>query len=107
MKNRIDVQWFTQVTILLGCLIFLAFQFSTTNSEAQGCLPNEPPLINPAIPRSEAWPQGKNVAVVVFDRSDTEPTSTDEFNAINAGIRDWNGSSVSGCSGDLRKCNAC
>lgn len=100
MKSRIKVQRFIQMTIIFGCVIFLAFQFVVTSSEAQsGCVPNEPPLINPANPRSKSWPLGKTVSVRVFDRSDTEPTSDAEFNAINSGIRDWNSVSVSGCSG--------
>lgn len=98
MRKRIEIQRFAQVTIILVCTIVVAYQFSVTTSTAQACWPNEPPLTNSTNPQNEAWPQGANISVVVFDRSDTQPTSQDEFNAINVGIKDWNSVSISGCS---------
>lgn len=99
MKNIFDKERLLQMFILLGCLIILIFRFSSAHSNAQTpCLPNKPPLIDSANPKSRAWAQYKEVSVVIFDRAINQPTSQDEFDAIDASIRDWNNVKVSGCS---------
>ena len=100
MKSIFHKERLLQITLILACLIILIFQFSFPYSNAQtACLPNKPPLLYPAAPTSQAWPQfTSDISLVVFDRSSSEPTSTAEFNAIVASIRDWNSISVSGCS---------
>jgi hypothetical protein len=82
----------------LACFAVLIFQFSSAHLNAQGCLPNKPPLLNSITPQFEAWPQFSNVSVVVFERSNGLPTSTEDFNAINASIREWNAVAIPGCS---------
>lgn len=99
MKNIFHKERFSQITIILACLIILILPFSFAYSNAQtSCLADKPPLTVPAAPTTRAWPQFTNVSIVVFDRSANEPTSTEEFNVITASIRDWNTVKISGCS---------
>ncbi|HEX8247892.1 MAG TPA: hypothetical protein VF599_06955, partial [Pyrinomonadaceae bacterium] len=100
MQNIFDKERLLQMLIILACLIILTLRFSSVDSIAQtSCLPNKPPLISyPPNPQYHAWTQYKNISVVIFDRSISQPTSADEFNAIDAAIRDWNNVKVSGCS---------
>jgi hypothetical protein len=90
MKNSFDKERLLQMFIILTCLIILAFRFFSAPSNAQiSCLPDKPPLNSrPPNPQSHAWAQYKNISVKIFDRSDTEPTNSDEFNAIDAAIRE-------------------
>lgn len=98
MSKSFYKEHFLQMFIILTCLIILTFRFSSTNSNAQSCLPNRPPLINnPISPQYNAWGQFKNISVEIFDRPESV-TSDAEINAINAGIQDWNNVKVSGCS---------
>lgn len=99
MKNIFDKERLLQMFIILTCFIILTFRFSSIDSNAQtSCLPNKPPLIDAANPRSRAWVQYKEVSVVIFDRLSGQATSDAEFNAIDTAIRDWNNVKVSGCS---------
>lgn len=99
MNSRLNLQMFAQTTIVMGCLLFLIFQFSTNSSRARtSCWPNDPPLGNPSNPQSQAWPQYQFVQVLIFDRTDAKPTSQADFDAIDFGIRDWNTVRFSGCS---------
>lgn len=99
MKNIFDKERLLQKLIILICLIILGFRFSSASSNTQTqCLPDKPPLSNPSNPQSRAWSPNKEVSVKIFDRSNTEPTSEEKFNAIDAAIRDWNNISGSGCS---------
>jgi hypothetical protein len=62
------------------------------------CWANDPPIINPSDPRSNAWAQYQYIPVTVFDVADNQPTSQPDFDAIDSGIRDWNTVRISGCS---------
>ncbi len=101
MKRNFDKERLLQMFIILTCLIVLTFRFSSTDSCAQtACLPDKPPIFSSTVnnPRLGAWVQYKDIAVKIFDRSSSEPTPQDEFNAIDVAIRDWNTIEVSGCS---------
>lgn len=100
MKNIFDKERLLQIFIILICLIILTFRFLSVPSDAQtSCLPGKPPLtLAPPNPQFHAWKQGKTISVIIFDRSASEPTSTEEVDAIDRGIRDWNSFKVSGCS---------
>jgi hypothetical protein len=89
-----------QISIITICGVILTFYFSLDYSKAQtSCLPDRPPFTDPTNPQGRAWHQfTSNISIVVFDRSASEPTSVEEFNAIVNSIRDWNSVAVSGCS---------
>lgn len=98
MKGNFDREHVLQILTILMCLTILTIHFSTENSSAQACQPNNPPPRFPADPPYGGWDQGESVSVVVFDRADNQPTTDDEFNAIDAGMQSWNSIKVLGCS---------
>jgi hypothetical protein len=97
MRASISVQRAFQLSIVLACFALLLLRFSS-HSIAQTCSPAlelQPPL----FPGAEmAWRQGTNVSVKIYDRVNGVPTSTPEFDAIDAAIRDWNTIKITGCS---------
>jgi hypothetical protein len=99
MRNIFHLERFLQLFIILACCLLLIFRISSEHATAQfSCLPDRPPFMNSISPQSEAWPQFSNVSVVIFERSNGQSTSTDDFNAIDAAIREWNTVAISGCS---------
>jgi hypothetical protein len=103
MKNIPHLERLAQLTIISVCLIVLIFRFSSDYICAlNGCLPDKPPILSTVYGTSDpiyyAWPQGTNVSVVIYDRAGNQPTSEEEFNAIDSAIKEWNGVKDTGCS---------
>ena len=88
-----------QLAVLIACFCFLILRFSPDSSNAQTYTCSDPPaLVDNSNPQYEAWDQGANLSVVIFDRSANQATNQAERDAINEGIRDWNNVKVAGCS---------
>ena len=84
-----------QISILLSCLIILAFQLPITSGHAQqvscGGEPKHTILNNPI---RWTWAGGTEVSVVVFDT----PHPTD-LQILSDAVREWNAYSLANCSG--------
>lgn len=95
--NRLQIkkEFILQISILLSCLIILAFQFPITSGYAQQVLcGGEPKHTRLNNPIRWTWARGTEVAVVVFDT----PNNTD-FQIISNAVREWNAYSLTNCSG--------
>lgn len=103
MKNKLNKELILQISIILVCLITLAFRFAGESIQAQQTNCNgQPPLKH--NPRTQAWVPGmegmlKQISVVVFDPpGQSEPQNQSDFEKIDAGIRLWNAHSMENCS---------
>lgn len=89
-----------QLSIILAFLLILISRFSFQYvADAQSGCGGSPPL-TPRLPNPQAWAwsPGATVSVKIYDKSNGQPTSQAEIDAIDAGIRAWNTIKVTGCS---------
>ncbi len=94
MLNKINKELILQISIILGCLVFLMLKFPIIPIHAQISCNGEPALSHPLDPTKWSWVSGTEARVVVFDT----PHPTD-FQIISNAVSEWNEYSVANCSG--------